>query len=99
MIVKKHTSADGKIIVAICDSELVGKTFEDGKKFLDISSKFYKGEEKSEEEILEMIKDAYLLNIVGAKSIDFALRHKLIEEKNICKIKDIPYAQPYCNEK
>ncbi|MBW3021743.1 DUF424 family protein, partial [Candidatus Woesearchaeota archaeon] len=57
MIVKKHISHDGRIIVAICDSDLIGKRFEENDKQLDLKSEFYNGESKTEQECLEIIKD------------------------------------------
>lgn len=93
LTVKKHISHEGKIIITICDTELLGKKIEEGEKQLDLSSNFYKGDIKPEEDILDLIKAAYLLNLVGKETIEFAKRNKLIEEKNICYISDIPYTQ------
>lgn len=98
MIVKKHISHDGRIVVAICDSEISGKRFEEGNKQLDLSSDFYKGEEKTVEETLGMIEDANILNIVGERSIKFAMDNEMISEDNILMISGIPFAQPYLRE-
>ena len=43
-------------VVAICDSELIGKYFEKGEFQLDVKESFYKGEEISEEKVKEIIK-------------------------------------------
>ena len=94
MIIKKHKSADGKIVVAICDRELLGKKIKDGLKQLDLTSDFYYGEERSAEDCLEIINDADMLNIIGKKSITFALDHRLISRKNILYVSGIPFAQP-----
>ena len=93
MIVKVHRTQEGQILLAICDDELIGKKFEEGNLQLDISSSFYKGEEKSVDELKELVKDAYMLNIVGEKSIKFALENDLIEESHIIKIDNVPHAE------
>jgi len=93
MLVKKHSTRDGKLILAICDSELIGKKFAQGKIQIDLTTDFYKGEEKSESEILLMIQEAYILNLVGEKSVKLALKQKLIDETHILKIEGIPHAQ------
>jgi len=93
MIVKKHKTRDGKLILAICDSDLIGKRFEQGKLQLDLTTDFYKGEEKSESEILLMIQQAYILNLVGEKSVKLALKQGLIDETHILNIQGIPHAQ------
>lgn len=91
-IVKIHKLSDDRIMLAICDSNLLGKKFENGKHQLDLSSDFYRGEEMDDEKILSYIKRTYIINLVGEESIDFGIRYKLIE-KNIVVIKGVPHAQ------
>ncbi|MEA3430447.1 MAG: DUF424 family protein [Nanoarchaeota archaeon] len=98
MIIKIHKSQEGKTLIAICDSDLIGKKFEKDNKQLDLTSNFYQGEEKDENECLEIIKCANILNIVGEKSIEFALKNNLITKENIMKIAGIPIAQPYLSD-
>jgi len=50
MIVKIHKSRERKIL-AVCDNELFGKKFEEGKLRLDLSSEFYDGEEVQEKNL------------------------------------------------
>ena len=93
MIVKTHISPEGKKIVAVCDSDIIGKKFEDGKIQLDLCSDFYKGIEKQEKELDEIIKTAYILNVVGASSIGWAIKKGLISDNGIIKVEGIPHAQ------
>jgi len=93
MIVKAHKSPEGKRIISICDKEIIGKKFSEKNKQLDLSSNFYKGEEKTEEDVRELVKDAYILNIVGECSIEFCLKEGWISKNNIIRIKKIPHAQ------
>jgi len=94
MYVKIHKS-EGKNIIAICDEDLIGKNFSEGKFVLNITERFYKGEKLSPEEVLELMKDALSLNIVGENSINLALKNKIIEKESIIKIQGIPHAQRY----
>ena len=93
MIVRIHKTKDRRKIIAICDKEIIGKRFEEKERQLDLSSDFYKRELMSKEELEKQIKNAYVLNIVGKKSVDFCLSKKLISKENIIYIKKIPYAQ------
>ena len=52
MIIKIHKS-QGKIIVALCDKELLGKKLSGKGCELDLGSDFFKGEEKNEEKFEE----------------------------------------------
>jgi hypothetical protein len=94
MLVKVHTSY--RNTVAICDSDLIGKTFEEGKMALSVSPHFYQGEEKSEKEVLEIIEkgtyEDYTFNIVGEQSIALAKRIGLVKEEGIKRIQGIPIA-------
>ncbi len=92
MIVKIHSS-EGKKLVAIADSNLIGMKFEEKNRQLDLSGDFYKGEEKTQEEIENIIHGAYMLNIIGSISIEFAIKRGWIDKGQIIKIKDIPHAQ------
>ena len=83
-------------IVAICDSELLGKRFEQGKFQLDIKESFYKGEEKAKPEVLNIIKKMSVedatFNIVGKESTDTALEAGIISKEGIKEINGIPFA-------
>ena len=93
MIVKTHKTQDGRKILAICDSDLIGQKFEEKKLQLDLTSDFYKGEEKNEEEIISLLKGCYLINVVGEKSIGLVIKLGIINKNNIIKIKNITHAQ------
>ncbi len=93
MIIKKHISHEGKIIVAICDSKLLGKKIEEGDLQLDLTSNFYKGDEVSEQEALDTIKLSHVINVVGEKSVDFVLKNGFIKKENVLKMNNVPYAQ------
>jgi hypothetical protein len=90
--VKVHKSFNG-IIVTLCDSDLIGKKLEEGKIALDLSTQFYKGEEKSEDEIKKMIIGAYIINAVGFDSIAILKKFNLIDEKNIISVDGVPHVQ------
>lgn len=83
-------------IVAICDSDLIGKRFEEGKFQLDVKEDFFKGEEVSEEKIIEIITDMSMedaiFNIIGKNSTNAALKAELITEEGIKEISGIPFA-------
>ena len=83
-------------VVAICDTNLLGKKFEQGKFQLDIKESFYNGEEKNSDETIqimqEMSKEDATFNIVGEKSVQCALDAGIISEDGIKKIEGIPFA-------
>lgn len=86
-------------IVAVCDSELLGKKFEEDIFQLDVKESFYKGnngKKVSEDELIEILidmkKEDATFNIVGNKSVNAALKAEIINEENIGTIQEIPFA-------
>lgn len=82
--------------VAICDSDLLGKKFEEEKFQLDIKESFFGGDEISGEKLIEIMKkmseEDATFNIVGEKSIKIALKAGIISQAGIKKIQGIPFA-------
>jgi uncharacterized protein len=88
MIVKKHFSQEGRIILAVVDSDLIGKKLIEGNTVLDLSSDFYKGEETTPEETKEIMQTCHVFNLVGKESVELGKELGLVEEvKEICSVK------------
>jgi len=81
------------IMVAVCDMELIGKSFEDRGLFLKITESFYKGEEATEREVVDSLKYATIANLVGERAIKCALDNAFIEENNVIFVAGVPHAQ------
>lgn len=83
-------------VVALCDLNLIGKKFEEGKRQLDIRENFYKDKEISKEEAIRIIQfqasEDATFNIVGKESIDAAIKAEIISKDNILMIKGIPFS-------
>jgi len=83
-------------VVAVCDSSLLGKKFEEGKRQLDIRENFYKDRELSKEEAIKLMqrqsKEDATFNIVGEESVSAAIEAEIITKENVGKIADIPFA-------
>ncbi len=94
MLVKIHKSY--RDIVAICDSELIGRVFEEGNFQLDVKESFFKGNEKTRHEVLEIMNDMSredaTFNIIGKEATDLALEAGIIRKQGIKEIAGIPFA-------
>lgn len=94
MFIKVHSSY--RDVIAICDTEIIGKKFEEGKKQLDVRENFYKGQEVNEEELIRLMqfhaREDATFNIVGQKSIDIGIKAGIINEKSIGRVQGIPFA-------
>lgn len=92
MYLKIHKTGSQEV-VALCDKDLIGETLKEKNLQLNVSERFYKGEELSEDKIIGIIKSTPNINIVGKKSIKLALRVGIISKESIIKIKGVPHAQ------
>lgn len=93
MYLKIHESY--RNVVAICDAELVGKKFEEGKRQLDCRENFYKGKKVTKEEAVKILQlqadNDSTFNIVGEKSIQAAIKAGIITKESVHKIQGIPF--------
>jgi len=94
MHVKIHRSY--RKVVAVCDNDLIGKKFEEGKKQLDVRESFYSGDEFDVERVKEIMKgeaaDDSTFNIVGEESVKIALESGIIVEGNVGRVDGVPFA-------
>ena len=82
-----------EVVVAVCDKELIGKTFREGEITLEVSASFYKGELVSEEEMLAALRRATVANIVGESAVRCAVEHGFVDASNILRVRGVPHAQ------
>jgi hypothetical protein len=92
MIVKIHKKED-RTIVAVCDSDLAGRKFTEGDRQLDLTNDFYKGEERDEKEVGDLIRNADIVNLVGKEAVKLGLQEEVITQDHIITIAGIPHAQ------
>jgi len=83
-------------IIALADSNLIGKTFTQDNKQIEVRANFFQGEEKNKSELLSILKDMdkedATFYIVGKESIESALEAGIILQQGIITINKIPVA-------
>ncbi len=83
-------------VVAVCDSELLGKRFEEGDFQLHVKENFYGGEEMSEEKTIDFLRRMKMedatFNIVGGNSVAAALKAGIIEENSVGSVQGVQFA-------
>jgi hypothetical protein len=91
--VKIHITRDGRTLIAACDKSLLGTVFEEGKKQLDLSGEFYKGEIKPTKEVADLLRNADLMNLVGEHVIELGVQEELFSEDDVARVAGIPMFQ------
>lgn len=92
MLIKKR-EIRGEIFISLCDKNLIGKRLKQGEINFFVDPRFYKGEEKTKEEILKEIKNASILNVVGKESVELCIKAGIISKESVICIKKVPHAQ------
>ncbi|MEK6839398.1 MAG: DUF424 family protein [Nanoarchaeota archaeon] len=98
MYVKIHNSGaygGHREVVAVCDEDLLGKVLKGDNIELKVTESFYKGEKKSEQEVILILKKASNSNLVGKMSIAAGIKAHVIAEENVIMIGGIPHAQAF----
>jgi len=80
-------------LLAISDSNIVGKTLKEKDIEMKVSEEFYSEEFCDDERALALIKNSTIVNAIGESIINLMLKEKLIEKENILKINGVPHAQ------
>jgi len=80
-------------LVAVCDAELLGETFREGKLKLEVKAGFYKGIQTSIPDALRAIDEADIANLVGKAIVGAAVRERLVNPSAIVHISGVPHVQ------
>ena len=82
---KIHTDEDKKVL-SVCDTELIGKTFEEGDNILNLAESFFNGSKASIESIIAETKSCNSAHLVGNNLVAGLLENKIIEEHHVKEI-------------
>ena len=90
--VKLHI-AGRDVILAVCDAELIERTFHEGRLSITVYRSFYGGVLVDEGGLTEHMKSATILNLVGKRCVAKAIEFGWVDPANILKIGKVPHAQ------
>ncbi|HIG97663.1 MAG TPA: DUF424 family protein [Candidatus Aenigmarchaeota archaeon] len=80
------------VLLAICDENILGKTFSDGELEIFISD-FYKGKSCGAADAIKLAKKATIINAVGKDIINILIEKKFVNASSILKIGETSHAQ------
>ena len=89
---KVHRHPD-EVLISICDEEILGQTFRGEKSRITVTEEFYGGDLVEEGFVLNNIGSFTILNIVGNRIVELALREGLISGARILTIGEVKHAQ------
>ena len=81
------------VLLAICDTDILGKTLCEGKIVFHVKEDFYKGSKVTIEEAVGMIQNSTIVNMVGRRIVKKAIEEGYVHPEAVLKIEGIPHAQ------
>lgn len=87
--VHQHPS---ETVIAICDEEILGQTFRGEKAKITVTD-FYRGDLVEEEFVRINIGVFTILNIVGNRIVDLAIREGIVSAESVMDIGGVKHVQ------
>ena len=81
------------VLLAICDTEILGKTLREGKIVFNVKKEFYKGARVAIEEAVDMITNSTIVNMVGKNIVQKAIEKGYVHPEAVLNIEGVPHAQ------
>ena len=81
------------VLLAICDSELLGRTLRQGKIVFHVKNEFYNGGKLAVDEAVKMIENSTIVNMVGKNCVGKAIERGYVHPEAVLNIEGVPHAQ------
>ena len=83
------------LLVTVCDSDVVGQTFENGSVSLTVEAAFYAegAREATPEDVADSLARALTANIVGERAVGIAVEHGFVDEASVLDLDGTRHAQ------
>ncbi len=81
------------VVLAVCDSDLLGKTLREGKIVFHVKDEFYNGKKATIEEAIGLIGNSTIVNLVGKNCVEKAILKGYVHPEAVLKIEGVPHAQ------
>lgn len=93
--VREYSQGKSELLLAACDSDLLGKTFKDEMRGLklEVTKAFYEGKIVTLAEFEAHMKKATIANLIGQKTVKKAIELGLVVESSVLKIGGVPHVQ------
>lgn len=81
------------LLVAACDAEVLGETYEEDAVRLHVREAFYGGDEASLDAIMDALDRCFTANLVGNALIDALLDEGVLEEEEVEHVAGMAHSQ------
>jgi hypothetical protein len=95
MVYMRLTEVRGEKVLAVCDEQLLGAKLVDTELNIvfHVNEKFYGGELVPLSYAIMKAEEATIINLVGEKAVEAAVRAGLVHPEAVIRIAGVPHAQ------
>ena len=79
-------------MLAVCDKELLGKTFVEGDVEIVVSREFY-GDKEAGTDILKIARKSTIINAIGRNIVSLLIEEEIVDESSVISLGSVPHAQ------
>lgn len=92
LLLSERETPEG-VVVAVCDADLLGETYEAGRVSLTVTEEFYGGDPASDEAVAAALGRAKTANIVGESAVAAAVEAGFVDPENVLELDGTVHAQ------
>jgi hypothetical protein len=81
------------VVLAMCDTDILGKTLREGKIVFHVKEEFYNGGCVTLDDALDMIENSTIVNMVGKNCVGKAIAKGYVHPHAVLNIEGVPHAQ------
>ncbi len=82
-----------QVLLAVCDAEILGKTFQESDVAFEVKEEFYKGVRTSIDEALNLVEQCTIVNLVGSNVVKKAIEKGYVHPEAVIAICGVLHAQ------
>ena len=91
-LVSERDTEEG-LLVAVCDEEVLGDTFENGSVSLTVNEEFYGGDPADAERVIASLRAARIANVVGERTVAVAVEAGVVDAEAVLEVGATRHAQ------
>ena len=92
---KIHKSGSDKLL-AVCDRDILGKDFENTENNISINPEFYHEEFADASSIINKMRDATMINVIGKNAVDLIVKNNLAKKEDVIDICGLQHVIVIC---
>ena len=82
-----------RVLLAVCDAEIIGRTLRKGKVVFHVKEEFYKGTKASIGDAIALIGNSSIVNLIGKNIVQKAIEKGYVHPEAVLNIEGVPHAQ------